>query len=99
MQMNMSYKLNIWNLVGWAFGVLIFAMGIVNTFWGNDPGLGIGLLLLSFVYFPPVTALLRQKIGISVPVVAKIVLGLALLWVTLGVGELFNKIDLMIADF
>jgi len=88
-----------WNLSGWTFGVIIFAMGIVNTFWGNDPGLGIGLLILSFVYYPPVNELLKKKTGFSFPWFAKLILGVFLLWVTLGVGELFGKIELMLIDF
>lgn len=86
------------NTTGWLFGILIFAMGIVNTFWGNDPGLGIGLLLLSFVYIPPVNIFFKKHSGLSIPWYVKLILGLLLLWVTLGVGELFAKIDLMLMD-
>jgi hypothetical protein len=87
-----------WKIISWLFGILLFAMGIVNTFWGNDPGLGIGLIVLSFLYFPPVSAGIEQKTGFKIPGIAKIVLGLLLIWVTLGVGELFNKVDLMLED-
>jgi hypothetical protein len=85
-------------LAGWIFGVIIFAMGFVNTFWGNDPGLGIGLLVLSFVYYPPINRWIQKDTGYRIPLYAKIILGLLLLWVSLGVGELFGKIDLMLMD-
>lgn len=92
----MTSRLNILNVISLLFGVLVFAIGIVNTFWGNDTGFGIFLLLLSLVYFPPATELLRQKTGLTIPVAVKVVLGLFLLWAALGVGELFNKIELML---
>lgn len=87
------------NIISWIFGVAVFAAGGVNLFWGNDPGLGVFLVLLSFVYFPPtdiiLNTLLKEKIGFSIPTIGKIVLGILIIWVTLGVGELANKIDLM----
>lgn len=85
-------------IISWLFGILVFAIGLLNTFWGNDPGYGIALLLLSLVYFPPVTDFFTLKTGIKVPVWAKIVLGLLILWTALGVAELFDKLDLMIND-
>lgn len=87
------------NTVSWIFGIAVFAAGIVNTFWGNDPGLGVGMVILSFVYFPPATAFLKAKTGIGIPAIAKIVLGLILVWISLGVGELPAKIQLMLMDF
>lgn len=96
----MTYKLNIGNIISWIFGVLVFAIGIVNTFWGNDPGFGIFLLLLSFVYFLPVNELLKKITGFSIPKMGliKIGLGFFIIWASLGVGELFDKIELMLGD-
>jgi hypothetical protein len=25
------------NALGWLFGALVVAIGLINTFWGNDP--------------------------------------------------------------
>jgi hypothetical protein len=90
------------NLIGWMFGIAVFAAGVVNTFWGNDPGFGIFVLLLSLVYFPPTGAILngiaKQWVGFRVPKIAKIALGIFIVWATLGVGELFDKINLMMMD-
>ena len=96
----MTYKLNIGNIISWIFGVLVFAIGIVNTFWGNDPGFGIFLLLLSFVYFLPVNELLKKITGFSIPKMGliKIGLGFFIIWASLGVGELFDKIELMLGS-
>jgi hypothetical protein len=84
---------------GWLFGVLFFAIGTINTFWGNDPGFGIFIMLLSLIYLPPVNSLIKKRTGFSIHVAIKIVLGIFILWASLGVGELFDKIDLMRSDF
>ena len=36
-------------IISWLFGVIFFAIGFVNTFWGNDPGFGIFIILLSLL--------------------------------------------------
>lgn len=95
----MNRQATVLNAIGWLFGFVVFAIGIINTFWGNDPGFGIFLLLLSFVYFPPVEALFRKWTGFSIPRVVKILLGIFIIWAALGVGELFDKVDLMLMDF
>jgi hypothetical protein len=89
---NMS---NVWNVVSWLFGMLVIAIGLVNVFWGNDPGFGAFLILLAFVYFPPVNDILKKITGFAIPGFIKILLGLFIIWASLGVGELFDKIDLM----
>ena len=94
----MNNKLNVLNIISWLFGAVVFAIGLVNTFWGNDPGFGIFLLLLSFVYFPPLNTLIKERTGFSIPRIVKIGLGLFIIWASLGVGELFDKIDLMMMD-
>lgn len=88
------------NIISWIFGVLFFAIGVVNTFWGNDRGFGIFIILLSFVYFLPVNDILKKLTGFEIPGIgaAKILLGIFILWAALGVGELFDKIELMKRD-
>jgi hypothetical protein len=86
-------------IISWLFGLAVFAIGIINMLWGNDFGFGVFLLLLSFLYFPPVNVLLKKRFGFSVHYLVKIFLGIFILWAALGVGELFDKIDLIIMDF
>lgn len=86
------------DIISWFFGVFFIAIGLINTFWGNDPEYGVFVILLSFVFFPPVNSLIRKKTGFSIPLVAKIILGIFILWSALGVGELFDKIELMKLD-
>ena len=83
------------NIISSIFGIAVFVVGVINTFWGNDPGFGVFLLLLSFVYFPPVNVIIRKRFGFRIPVAVKIILGIFIIWAALGVGELFDKIDLM----
>ncbi len=88
-------------IISWMFGLLFLAIGIVNTFWGNDFGFGIFIILLSFLYFLPVHAILMKITGYSIPGIGilKIVVGAFIIWASLGVGELFDKIALMKMDF
>ncbi len=86
------------DIISGLFGIVVMTIGIINTFWGNDPGYGIFIILLSFVYFPPANAFLKKISGTSIPLTVKITLGLFILWSALGVAELFDKIDLMLMD-
>lgn len=96
----MTYKLNMATIISWIFGILVFAIGIVNTFWGNDTAFGIFLLLVSLVYFLPVNEMLKKMTGFSIPKLGllKIGLGAFVIWASLGVGELFDKIDMMLGN-
>ena len=97
----MDRKSNVKDIISWLFGIVVVAIGLVNLFWGNDPGFGVFLLLLSLVYFLPVNAILRKLTGFTIPKlgIVKIVLGIFILWASLGVGELFTKIELMMNSF
>jgi len=86
------------NILSWLFALAVFAIGVVNTFWGNDPGFGVFLILLSLVHVPPLNVSLKERTGLAIPRIAKIALGVFIMWASLGVGELFDKINLMMAD-
>ena len=85
--------------ISWIFGILFLAIGVVNVFWGNDFWFGVFISLLSFVFFPPMNVFLKSRTGFSSPVIAKICVGLFILWASTGVGELFDKIEMMQRDF
>ncbi len=87
-------------IISWIFGLIFFAIGVVNTGWGGDTGFGIFIILLSLVYFLPLKNLVRRTIGMSETGVriAKILLGFFIIWAAMGVGELFDKIELMMMD-
>jgi hypothetical protein len=97
-EVTMDIKSTMLNLISYLFGIIFFAIGVVNTFWGNDPGFGIFVVLLSLVFFPPFTTKFKQITGFKIPGFVKILVGLFILWAALGVGELFDKIDMMLED-
>ena len=94
----MDNKSNVWNIISWGFGIVVLVIGIINTFWGNDLGFGVFLIVLSVIYFPPTNVIFKKITGFSIPLIIKILLGLFIIWAALGVGELFNKIELMMMD-
>ncbi len=92
----MNLPLIMKNFISWVFGILVFAIGILNILWGNDQAVGAFLLLLSFVFFPPANIMFEEATNFSIPGWMKIILGIAILVGALGVGELFPKLDMMI---
>ncbi len=90
-----------YTIISWIFGLAFFAIGIVNTFWGGDTGFGIFIVLLSFVYFLPVNDILYKVTGFTLPKLRllKILLGIFIVWAAMGVGELFDKIEIMVNSF
>jgi hypothetical protein len=94
----MTVKSIFFSVMSWTFGTAVFAVGLLNMFWGNDTAFGVFLLLLSFAYFPQVNHMIRKNFGFSIPPVVKIILAVFIIWVALGVGELFPKVELMLDD-
>lgn len=80
------------NVFGWTFAVLLLAVGVANLLLVHPvPAAAYGLA--SLVYLPPVDALLRARLGFSIPSAAKIVLGIAIVAFTLGVSDLGDMLD------
>ncbi len=80
------------NIISWVFGAAIFAIGVLNVFLVHTVP-GVIYLLLSFVYYPPANAILKKRFGFSIPLVVKILLGIVIIWFTLGVSDLGDMID------
>ena len=83
-------------LLNWLFAVLFSAIGLVNCFVGNDPEFGVFILLLSLLSYPPLRLVFQQKIGWTIPSFVLILLGLFVFWSSLGVGELLEKIYMLV---
>jgi len=81
------------------FGLLFGVIGLINMGWGNDFFYGLFILLMSLLYFPFAEKLLAKYLGPTQILILKIALGLFILWSSLGVGELFDKIDMMRGSF
>lgn len=81
------------NIISWIFGIVFFVIGVLNIFLVH-PVPGVFYLLLSLMYLPQTNTILKKRFGFSIPLVAKIVLGLVILWGTLAVGELAEMFGL-----
>lgn len=79
-------------LISWFFGIIVFAIGLSNLIWVH-PVPGFIFLFLSLIFFPPVDVFLRKRFGISIPFIVKIILGIIIIWFTLGVSDLGDMID------
>ena len=99
----MNKKLSIWQVISWIVGIIIFAVGFINLFWGNDPWAGFFIILASLIYFLEINVFVEKITGWVIPRLvygtAKILLAILIFIAALGVGELFDKVDLMIAYF
>jgi hypothetical protein len=83
----MSTK-SLFNSVSWVVGFLIFMIGVLNILRGNDPFLGVGFMLISFLYVPTTNRFIKNKFGISIHYLLKIVLAVILLWISFAVGAI-----------
>lgn len=81
------------NIISWLFGAIFLVTGVLNAVLVH-PVPGIFYLLLSLVYFPPVSVFVKKKFGLAIPFWAKVVLGLVILWGTLAVGDLAEILGL-----
>ena len=80
------------NIINWFFGLIVLTIGISNLLLVH-PVPGAVFTLLSLLYFPPVTTALRQRAGFTIPTVVKVILGIMIIWFTLGVSDLGDMID------
>ncbi|MCC2546512.1 hypothetical protein LJY25_08660 [Hymenobacter sp. BT175] len=90
--MSMQLKASLAPLVNWVCGLIVFAVGVLNMMLVH-PVPAVGYMLVSLVYFPPTNNLLREKTGLSIPLIVKIGLGVILVMFTLGVSDLGDMID------
>lgn len=88
----MNLKINASVLVNGIFGIIVFAIGVLNLFLVH-PVPGIVFILLSLIYFSPVNEALRKTFGFSILLSLKIILGIIIIWFTLGVSDLGDMID------
>jgi hypothetical protein len=79
-------------MIGWIFSIIVLAIGILNLFLVH-PVPALVYLLLSLVYLPPANAILKKRLGFSIPLVVKIILGIIIIMFTLGVSDLGDIID------
>jgi hypothetical protein len=86
-------------VLGVTAGLTFSVIGFVNIFWGNDPFFGVLIFSASLIYYLPLINAVQKALGAKVTVTAKYILGFFMLWASLGVGELFDKVELMLSNF
>jgi hypothetical protein len=77
-----------YNSVSFVAGLLIFIIGLLNLFRGNDPLLGVAFITLSFIYIPAANKVIKKTVGFSVHYLVKIILAVLLLWIAMAVGAI-----------
>ncbi len=98
MHHTMLHKPVITNIISSIFGLLFLAIAVLNMLYGNDFWFGVMIANLSLLYFPPIPEMIRKVTGFSVHWSVKLVIALFILWSAVGVGELFDKIEMMKSD-
>ena len=78
--------------------VFVF-VGLVNLLWGNDQFFGLFIIIIALVFFAPFRRWIKKISGIWIAGWLRILIALFIVWSSMGVGELPEKIDLMIEFF
>ncbi|MGZ5190110.1 MAG: hypothetical protein ACXWCZ_03765 [Flavisolibacter sp.] len=85
------------NIISWILGIIVFAIGILNLIFVH-PVPGIIFLFLSLLFISQTNTLIRKNFGFSIPLVVKIILGIIIIWFTLGVSDLGDMLDDLILN-
>jgi hypothetical protein len=78
-------------LFNWGFWSLVFVLALLNGIYVH-PGIGVGLLILSFIYVPPINERVKESTGVVVPPIAKILLGMVIIWVAMVATEVLDRV-------
>jgi len=92
MAQEISYKPNAANISTWVLGFIVFIIGVANLMFVH-PVPGLVAIALSALYLPAVNFFLLKKFGFQIPVWVKTILGVCVVWFTLGVSDLGDMID------
>ena len=79
------------SLAAWLFGLLMLGIGVANLLLVH-PVPAAAYALVSLVYFPPASAALKERFGLSIHPLVKIVLAVVVVMFTLGVSDLGDMI-------
>jgi len=88
----MKNKPDSWDIISWIFGVGFFIIGVLNIIFVHIVP-GSFYILLTFLYIPSTNTYFKKRFGLWIPIAVKIILGLIILWATLGVGDLMEMFE------
>lgn len=80
-------------ILSWVFFIVFIITGLLNLVLVH-PVPGIFYLLLSLLYVPRTDIIIKKKLGFTIPLTAKIIVGFVVLWGTLAVGDLAEILGL-----
>ena len=83
-------------IISICFGVLFSFIGFANAYWGNDPYFGLVIICISFFYYLPLIDFSRRAVSARNLFILKVIFGFLILWASLGVGELDDKLEMML---
>lgn len=89
----MEAKFTFRKIFGWLFTLLIFTLGVMNLVLVH-PVPGFAYMLLSLIFLPPLNSFLKERTGWAIPRAVQIVLGIIIIWFTLGISDLAEIIGL-----
>lgn len=89
----MNYTINSRHLLNWIAALLFITIGILNLILVH-PIPAVFYVLLSCIYLPPVNDYLNAKFSLVIPAFVKVLVFLAVMWATLGVGDLAEILGL-----
>lgn len=90
-------KQGVITFLSWFFAIVFSAIGLINSFVGNDPEFGIFIVFASLLFYPPIRFAIENKLGWRMPKLGLTVLAIFILWSSLGVGELIDKIQMALS--
>ncbi|WP_439882027.1 hypothetical protein ACSX1A_02470 [Pontibacter sp. MBLB2868] len=79
-------------IISGVLGVIVLTIGVLNLLLVH-PVPGIFFMLVSLLYAPQTNAWLQNRFGFTIPPAVKIMLGMIVIWFTLGVSDLGDMID------
>lgn len=81
----------------WFFTLLFFTLGILNTIYVHIvPGLI--YMLFSILFMPYILHCVYKKTKLRIPPFLLLIIGLGIIWATLGVGDIMELLEAWIND-
>jgi hypothetical protein len=87
-----QHKNKVFHIISWAFGAIVFIIGVLNFIFVH-PVPAMIAMLLSCIFFPPILQGFKTRFGFTIPAWFKVILGVVIILFTLGVSDLGDIID------
>ena len=95
----MKKEISILTVLEALLSIAFALVGLINLIWGNDQFFGLFIIVIALVFITPFRRWIKKITGIWIAIWLRILIALFIVWSSMGVGELPEKIDLMIEFF